>query len=457
MFRPTLTVLVLLFAASCGKPVKGDEGPRGEAGPAGPQGDKGDGFTAPPSVSTVTPSRVAASLTVDVAISGFATSWSQSAVVNFGAGVTVNSVKVGSRTGLIANITVAADAMPGTREVRVMQGNELTTFTGVFTIVPLLEVKAIGAASQGGYWFFEVKSNDPDFSFPAVRDDVRVTVTPVATAGEVTGDLSLLKPRNLVVRLHASLAATRQMYTTTLDYDGKTLTLPAFELGEAMPLLLSEQTPVSGMLMPFESRLVKYVSPATSVLHVSGPQGARWQLTLLDADGDPRSTTGSMGAPAPGNDLVIPGDTVGTYVLLTEVEGRTSPFTLTALDGINPLFESEPNETAAEAQLLTLGMLGPDPGVRVTGNSSSYYEDDWFKVSVAEADLGKRLHVRSYNLEYIYFNVEVTSPDGDVIADSDVSNITVDLYSPVLTKAGDYLIYFSGDDTGDHDLIIGLQ
>jgi len=461
MIRSALTVLVVALAVSCTGP-KGETGMKGEAGPPGPQGDTGPGFMTPPSVSSVVPNRVAASLTVDVSISGFATSWMNGAQVSFGNGVTVNSVKAGSRTGLVANITVAPDAMPGTRDVRVTQGNEVTTFAGVFTIVPLFDVKPIGTASRGGYWYFEVRSNDPSVTFPDTRDAVSATVAPAPMMGAVFAEVSVLKPGYMAVRVHADFQATMQPYTVTLSWGGRSLALPEFELADRMELQLSDTTPIMGMTMlPYESKMVKYTpaaAPVPVVLHVSGPAGARWHMVLLDANGQPLDTSGSMGAPAPGNDIVITGDVNGSYILLSEVDGRpTTQFTLSALAGIAPIAEVEPNDAKEEAQVLMLNPLGGDMGIRITGDAS-YGDDDWYKVTVTAADVGKRIHARSYTTDYIWFDGWIRDSSGRSLAfhSNETESITVDLYSPTLS-AGDYFVHFVGDYSGAHDIVISLH
>ena len=102
-------------------------------------------------------------------------------------------------------------------------------------------------------------------------------------------------------------------------------------------------------------------------------------------------------------------------------------------------------------------LLAGDMGVRVTGNASATGEDDWYKITTTAADMGKRIHVRSYSLAYIWFDAEIVNPDGMSFASYSIANITLDFYSPPITVPGEYAIHFQGDYTGNHDIVISVQ
>jgi Matrixin len=114
--------------------------------------DRGDGsietarglgavqVVAPPSVPTVlsvTPSTVTVGSTRDVTISGGLTHFDAGSVAGFGAGVIVNSVKVGSPTSAVANVTVTPGAAIGFRDVTVQTGGDVAreTVPGPFLVV----------------------------------------------------------------------------------------------------------------------------------------------------------------------------------------------------------------------------------------------------------------------------------------------------------------------------------
>lgn len=422
-------------------------------------GDPGDDFMATPSISAVTPSKLAAGVTTDVSIAGFATSWTSSAQVSFGQGVTVNTVRVGSATGLVANVTVAENAMPGTRDVTVTQGNAMSRFTGVFTVAPYFEVRTIGTATRGGGMRFEVRSNDPEFAFGAATG-VSVAVDPAPMAGRITTAVTTT-PRLLAVDVAANLTATLARYTLTLSFSGRQLALPGFDLGDKVELPLTDAAPLTAItLEPNEKKLIKYTGaavPVDATLHISMGAGAtNARLVLLDVNGEPVDTSGSGGLPAPGNDLVVMADAMGTYLLLEETAGtRTTNVTVTAV--ATSTAEVEPNDDSGSAQPLTLEAMGPDQGVRVIADSASSSDLDWYKLTVAAGDVGKRIHLRTYALAYIWFDTQILGPTAMTFATSDIDNKTTDYYSPPITAAGEYTIGLDPDTSGGYHFTLSLQ
>jgi hypothetical protein len=99
----------------------------GAQGPAGPPG------TGSPSVSAVTPPSAFLARTVDLTIAGSGTSWSGTTTVSFAnPGVKVNKVTAASASGLLVNVTVAADAAVGATDVTVSDGKTTETYKGAF-------------------------------------------------------------------------------------------------------------------------------------------------------------------------------------------------------------------------------------------------------------------------------------------------------------------------------------
>lgn len=458
MFRALAAVSSCVLVLSCGG---GAAGPAGPEGPAGPKGDPGDGFTAAGSISAVTPSKLAVGVTADVAIAGFATSWTNAAQVSFGQGITVSAVRVGSATGLVATITVAPGAMPGTRDVTVTQGGMTSTFTGVFALVPYFEIKTIGMATRGGGMRFEVRSNDPEFAFPSDPADVDARLDPAPTDGRLDATVSVPTPRLLAVDVTATLVATLARYTVTLSFAGREVVLPPFDLGEKIELPLTDEAPITALtLEPNEKKLIKYTGAAVPVevaLHISmGTAATNVQLVLLDSNGEPVDISGSSGLPAPGNDLVLTADTAGTYLLLQETAGmRTTNLTVTAVTA--SVAEAEPNDDSTTAQPLTFTAFGAEQGVRVTATSDSSSDLDWYKITVAAGDVGKRIHLRTFSLAYIWFDTQILGPTGTEFESSDINNKTTDYYSQPITAAGDYTIGLDPDTSGGYHFTLSLQ
>lgn len=104
---------------------------------------------ATPELVTVSPASGSLGATLDVAITGANTHFSQgTSTVSFGAGITVNSVTVGSATQLSANITIAGGAAPGARTVTVTTGGEVVSKVNGFTVLgPNVDIYLPAAAT----------------------------------------------------------------------------------------------------------------------------------------------------------------------------------------------------------------------------------------------------------------------------------------------------------------------
>ncbi|HZS35551.1 MAG TPA: PPC domain-containing protein [Polyangia bacterium] len=156
MKRASGWVGVLVIVAGC----SGSQGPEGKPGPQGPPGGTG---TASPSISAVTPPYAFLGRTVDVQISGDATSWSSATTVAFAdSKVKVNSVTAASATGLIVNVTVGADAKLAATDVTVTDGTNMEVYKGAFTIKEPLEVTIdqTGGVPQGGIATLSIRMLD---------------------------------------------------------------------------------------------------------------------------------------------------------------------------------------------------------------------------------------------------------------------------------------------------------
>lgn len=69
-----------------------------------------------------------------VNITGLNTNFSSGSVVNFGPGITINSIAVGGPTSLTVGLSIAPDATPGPRDVIVTTGGASVTGSGMFTV-----------------------------------------------------------------------------------------------------------------------------------------------------------------------------------------------------------------------------------------------------------------------------------------------------------------------------------
>jgi hypothetical protein len=129
----------------------------------------------------VSPSNGFAGRSLRVEISGDATTWTGSATVAMGSGVTVNSVSAASPTDLFADITIDPTATLGMRDVTVSDGHKTFTLSQAFEIDSPIELVVQGSIGQGGVPFFTLVNHDAENRFDSTTDAngnyVNLTVT----------------------------------------------------------------------------------------------------------------------------------------------------------------------------------------------------------------------------------------------------------------------------------------
>jgi len=99
-----------------------------------------------PTIASVSPSSGKQGATVAVTIIGTNFETGVTTAVSFGAGITVTSFSVVSSTQITANISLAQNAAPGTRDVTVTNaspGGGTATRTGGFTVEPLTSIEPL--------------------------------------------------------------------------------------------------------------------------------------------------------------------------------------------------------------------------------------------------------------------------------------------------------------------------
>ena len=169
----------------------------------------------PPTVTSTAPSALAQGTTSQtVTITGTNFISGPALTASFGTGVTVNSVAYAGQTKLTANVTVAATATPGPRDVKITSGDGSTaTGTGAFTVDadPTVGATAPSALGQG-----------------ASNQNVTVTGTgfqPGATAsfgsGVTTNSTTYVSPSQLTANVSVAASATTGVRNVTVvNLDG---------------------------------------------------------------------------------------------------------------------------------------------------------------------------------------------------------------------------------------------
>ena len=442
--RLTVVALVVAFAGCGGAGPKGASGPTGPTGPTGPMGTNGMDFMAGPSISLVTPNKLVVGHSTEVAISGFATKWTANSLVSFGAGVTVSNVRVASPTAIVAVITADSSATLGTRDVTVSGGGVAASYNGVFAVLPLYAVTLPTKATLGAVFAIRIHHNDSAFSW---ETSPAITLTPTPVLTDVRSFVSSATPQDQVVLFFADLDAPLGKRTVHIVNNAGastelSISLPdAFDLADKEVLPLTEGTPATGNLVDANSGvLFKYV-PAIAALKIfamgTGPTG-KSTIILLTSSGKYVDAM-QVGATVLGTCPPVDGCYISAYDTSGKA-GLVFSMAVTAPPG-GP--EVEPNDTLGTAQPVTLGLIGNNLETFVTSAAlGSLTDQDWYKVTVTAAEVGKKFHV-------------ITRP-GDVLADPvvDVQSSTgvslggpssdtgyhEDFLSSGIPAAGDYLI-----------------
>lgn len=357
MHRRAFVLVALLSLLGCNNAgPTGPAGPQGPVGPAGPQGPAGEDFVAMPSIASVTPRTLAVGLSAEVQVSGFGTSWTQDAVVSFGADVVVSQVRVTSPTSLVASITVPKGATVGPRTVAVQQAAQQVTYPA-FEVTSYADLVIEGFGKQGGLLKARVTVNDPNFVFsnpeylqPGARNrSSRLTVVPAAGVELVR---VAVMARTFEVVLGVSVSAPvgpRSLIVRQNPDEGDELNLAfpdAFDVTARAPVTLPSLPATVTFAAPFDSAL--YSVPTNMPL----PDGAI--LSASAASGQP--LTGYLAAygewlpyDAVVGRVIAPSDSpMNGYVVVFDESGAGGTASLGFVAPVATA-ETEPNEAAATA------------------------------------------------------------------------------------------------------------
>ncbi len=180
--------------------------------------DVSDALTIVDDSFTLAPSRGKIGEHVQIELIGQNTEWiSGQTWAGFGDGVEVNAVDVLSETYMLADVTIAPDAVPGLRDVYVENGNDLTTSFDAFQVdrVGLSASFDPPEVTQGQTLTFTIKGKDTHFG----RDtEIRFFQYGDEKEDIVIDSLTVLDEENMYGQLTVSNAAelgTRDVLLTT--------------------------------------------------------------------------------------------------------------------------------------------------------------------------------------------------------------------------------------------------
>jgi hypothetical protein len=399
----------------------------------------GDGVT-DPSVSAVFPNRVFLSRTADISISGFGTKWTDTAKVDFGAGVTVNSLVVASSTAIVANVSVTDSAATGVRDVTVTDGAETVTYKGAFKVESALGFKVQGSLAQGSLIAVEGTMNDP--TTPLDSFSTEISVSDGLTAFVQGLDSYSTK---LVVGVDVDAPAGAHEITVTSGFPTSYKYTYTFNVEARTATDLQSGVDATGTIAkPFDSALFKF-TPSMGLQAVS----------LVTVSDNPDALPGFILVPPSGKigEFISYNDradflskTGEAYYAIYWDDTGVAPqdFTLTAEEKpVTVGMEAAQNNSSAQAQ-----KIDPLPFVLQKGSISAANDEDWFQFTATNADLSRCLHVVTYATEGVMqlketdTLVDVLKTDGTTSlgGPSSDANYHEDFFSAPITAEGTYYV-----------------
>ena len=350
-----------------------------------------------PSASGVFPHSGFLGRQMRVEISGDATEWGASTKVNFGEGVTVDSVDVASPTALFANITISDTAPVGLRDV-VVTGGDNVTLKQSFEIESPITITMRGTTAQGSIAILDVVNHDFDTPFDTTSTGDGL-FTPLEFVGmTATAGTGVTITFDNVGSYTASATVLIDIDAATGPFkiaSGPTGMLTSFPLGADLAIaprtamaLMAGMNATATATKPYESFLYEFTPAAFPAL-------ARFQSSTT-GDGDPRvavlDATGKfselLGASADQRQVAKAGK---FYAVLFDLSGEVGTNTIRA--GSNTLTiaaDTEPgNNTSNGAIACTLPCLVENAQVATASDV------DWLKFTTGAMDNGKKVRVRT--------------------------------------------------------------
>lgn len=435
--------LLALFAGCGGDPQTGPQGPAGPQGTPGPGGDA--------SISGVAPRSVFAERTVDVTLSGYSTTWTDAAELDFGAGINVANKIVASPTSIIATIEVTDAAALGLRDVTVKEGSSTVTYKGAFEIKSPLEIALLqGSLAQGSIFLAKVAQKDLSTPFDATSvgdgffTPLVYTNFGLALPDGIGWNVSTvgLFDAEVVVLADVNVATGPVNVTVNSGPKGETIASTAkdaFSLEARAPIALTKGVAAKAFIKgPFDTLLYSFTPSAKGTVlsfetTASLPMGSP-AVAVLPASGSFNDTI--VFDPAP----KIP-STESIYYLVVWDNSGASGYEASLKVTEQPSDEVEPNETCATAQ-----SIAALPASLQNISLSSDKDVDWFKISATAAEVGKVIHVTtSPGDEGTDTLVDVIASDcttslGGPSSDADVHE---DFTSTPIPAGGDYYVTVS--------------
>ena len=455
----------------------GDPGAPGAKGDAGEKGDPSGG-TGAPSLSAVVPESAFLARTLDVTLSGNGTAWGEKVTADFGDKIVVNKLTVASATALVANVTVAPDAAPGPRDIKVADGATALVYKGAFMVESPLKIAVTGTPAQGS--IFRVHARGLDFETPfdltpsgsvfsPTYPNVALVTSPgigttVSSVTEYTVDYQAFVdvnapasdveaniqsgPKEGVVEFPRPAAYTIAARPAQPLVSGTTTTITLSKAGDSKLLSFVPSAASLRIIDVMSSTADVNATPAGYFLPSSGKFADKFAV----------STGATFASSAASTYYAVYADFYGYGGYDINVKMTETP----AQGGV----EKEPNDSKALAT--TNGAVAP-PWVTQSATLKDGSDEDWYAVTVGAADVGKTILVQTSGLDPLTDTVvdifEVQSntliPIGPKGSPSEDNGYLDALQSTPTAAAGTYFVkvsasaYFDAAHTA-YDVIIRL-
>lgn len=352
-----------------------------------------DGTT--PTVSGVFPSSAFLGRKVRVEVSGDATNWSAATTVNFGTGVTVDTVAVASPTSLFADVTVTDAAAVGLTDVVVTDAGKTFTLAQAFEIDSPIAVTADGTLAQGSVVFLTIANHDTSNPFDTTDDGsgtfANISVSsPPGTEVQV----SAVTDFSITAVLLVDTDATAGALSVSSGPSGSEVISPFgnMDIAARTATAITAGTPTNGMeTEAFGTQLFSFTpsgSGAAAILadvSTANPDASA-QMIVLPASGklaDRIALTGSLATilPTAGQLFVIYFDNTGTSGYSYTLNAKSVALTTTTAETAGP------NDNGAQAQAITL------PAFFSNATLTDDTDIDVVSFTITAADIGKKVHV----------------------------------------------------------------
>lgn len=384
-----------------------------------------------------------------VEISGDDTNWKDGTTVEFGPGVTVNSVTVESPTVLFADLTIAFDVAPGLRDVLIKSGDDQLTLKDGFQLESPISMKFRGTLAQGSVVTFAINNHDFEKPFDTTSEGGSIFEPPTFPNIVIEGPAGVQFSVDSVTEY--SITGIALINVDAVPGGVTVSSGPAAEalksrtgadvaIAARAPIALTSGTPVEGMVTePLGSTLYEFTTTAATNIALMSAASANADASpgviVLGPTGtfdDFLGFTQDFAAVLPATKL---------YAIYWDNSGSTAyNYTLRAAS-LEPTTstENEPGNNTA-----TTAVTVADPAVVTGGQLADETDEDWYAIDVAAADVGKRIYVMTTGTDpetdtvvQFYTGASGTTTFGGESSDNGFHERH---RSPAITAAGKYWV-----------------